>query len=79
MRRGYEFVTTPHIARNALWRTSGHYDYYRENMYVFEIDDEEFVIKPMNCPGHIQIYKSGMRSYRDLPLALRGVRDRLPP
>ena len=68
VRRGYEFVTTPHIARNALWRTSGHYDYYRENMYVFEIDDEEFVIKPMNCPGHIQIYKSGMRSYRDLPL-----------
>jgi threonyl-tRNA synthetase len=68
VRRGYEFVTTPHIARNALWRTSGHYDYYRENMYVFEIEDEEFVIKPMNCPGHIQIYKSGMRSYRDLPL-----------
>ena len=66
--RGYEFVTTPHIARGALWKTSGHYDYYRENMYVFDIDDEEFVIKPMNCPGHIQIYKSGMRSYRDLPL-----------
>jgi len=68
LRRGYEFVVTPHIARNALWRTSGHYDYYRENMYVFNIEDEEFVIKPMNCPGHIQIYKSGMRSYRDLPL-----------
>jgi threonyl-tRNA synthetase len=66
--RGYEFVTTPHIARNALWRTSGHYDYYRENMYVLDIEDEEFVLKPMNCPGHIQIYKSGMRSYRDLPL-----------
>jgi threonyl-tRNA synthetase len=68
LRRGYEFVTTPHIARNALWRTSGHYDYYRENMYVFDIEGEEFVLKPMNCPGHIQIYKSGMRSYRDLPL-----------
>jgi threonyl-tRNA synthetase len=66
--RGYEFVTTPHIARGALWKTSGHYDYYRENMYVFDIEDEEFVIKPMNCPGHIQIYKSAMRSYRDLPL-----------
>jgi threonyl-tRNA synthetase len=66
--RGYEFVTTPHIARNALWRTSGHYDYYRENMYVFDIEDEEFVLKPMNCPGHIQIYRSGMRSYRDLPI-----------
>ncbi len=66
--RGYEFVTTPHIARNALWRTSGHYDYYRQNMYVFEIEDEEFVLKPMNCPGHIQIYRSAMRSYRDLPI-----------
>jgi threonyl-tRNA synthetase len=67
-RRGYEFVTTPHVARDVLWRTSGHYDYYRQNMYVFNIDEEEFVIKPMNCPGHIQIYKSQMRSYRDLPL-----------
>jgi threonyl-tRNA synthetase len=68
IRRGYDFVTTPHIARNTLWRTSGHYDYYRENMYVFNIDDEEFVLKPMNCPGHIQIYQSRMRSYRDLPV-----------
>jgi threonyl-tRNA synthetase len=67
-RRGYEFVTTPHVARDVLWKTSGHYDYYRQNMYVFTIDDEEFVIKPMNCPGHIQIYKSQMRSYRDLPV-----------
>jgi threonyl-tRNA synthetase len=67
-RRGYEFVTTPHVARDVLWKTSGHYEYYRQNMYMFSIDDEEFVIKPMNCPGHIQIYKSGMRSYRDLPL-----------
>jgi threonyl-tRNA synthetase len=65
--RGYEFVTTPHVARNTLWKTSGHYDYYRENMYVFNIDEEEFVIKPMNCPGHIQVYQSKMRSYRDLP------------
>jgi len=61
-------VATPHVARNTLWKTSGHYDYYRDNMYVFNIDDEEFVIKPMNCPGHIQIYKSRLRSYRDLPL-----------
>jgi threonyl-tRNA synthetase len=67
-RRGYEFVTTPHVARDVLWRTSGHYEYYRQNMYLFNIDDDEFVIKPMNCPGHIQIYKSRMRSYRDLPL-----------
>ena len=67
-RRGYEFVTTPHVARHTLWRTSGHYEYYRENMYVFNIEDEEFVIKPMNCPGHIQVYQSRMRSYRDLPI-----------
>jgi threonyl-tRNA synthetase len=67
-RHGYEFVTTPHVARDTLWKISGHYDYYRQNMYVFNIDDEEFVIKPMNCPGHIQIYKSQMRSYRDLPI-----------
>ena len=66
--RGYEFVTTPHVARDVLWKTSGHYEYYRQNMYLFNIDDEEFVIKPMNCPGHIQIYKSRMRSYRDLPV-----------
>jgi len=66
--RGYEFVTTPHVARDALWKTSGHYEYYLQNMYVFNIDDDEFVIKPMNCPGHIQIYKSQMRSYRDLPI-----------
>ena len=69
-RRGYEFVTTPHVARDVLWKTSGHYDYYRQNMYVFNVDDEEFVIKPMNCPYHIQIYKSRMRSYRDLPVRL---------
>jgi len=68
--RGYDFVITPHVARNTLWKTSGHYDYYRENMYVFGIDDEEFVIKPMNCPGHIQVYQSKMRSYRDLPVRL---------
>jgi threonyl-tRNA synthetase len=56
------------VARDVLWKTSGHYEYYRQNMYAFNIDDEEFVIKPMNCPGHIQIYKNQMRSYRDLPL-----------
>jgi threonyl-tRNA synthetase len=67
-RRGYEFVVTPHVARDQLWKTSGHYDYYRDNMYVFGIDEDEFVIKPMNCPGHIQIYRSRIRSYRDLPI-----------
>ncbi|MDR1728833.1 MAG: threonine--tRNA ligase [Acidobacteriota bacterium] len=67
-RRGYEFVTTPHIGRDALWKKSGHYDYYKQNMYLFKIDEDEFVLKPMNCPGHILIYKSQMRSYRELPL-----------
>ncbi len=67
-RRGYEFVTTPHVARDILWKTSGHYEYYRQNMYTFRIDDDEFVIKPMNCPEHIQIFKTRMRSYRDLPV-----------
>ncbi|NJN63938.1 MAG: threonine--tRNA ligase [Acidobacteria bacterium] len=69
-RRGYEFVVTPHIARDTLFRTSGHYDFYRENMYTLVADDEEFVVKPMNCPGHVQIYKSSLRSYRDLPIRM---------
>lgn len=68
VQRGYELVTTPHIAHSDLWRTSGHYDFYRENMYTLGIDDEEYVLKPMNCPGHILIYQSQLRSYRDLPV-----------
>jgi threonyl-tRNA synthetase len=51
-----------------LWKTSGHYDYYKENMYTFKIEDKEYVLKPMNCPGHILIYQSKTRSYRDLPV-----------
>jgi threonyl-tRNA synthetase len=54
----------------ALWKTSGHYDYYRENMYSFIADEKEFILKPMNCPGHILIYKSKTRSYKDLPIRL---------
>ncbi|MFH0827883.1 MAG: threonine--tRNA ligase [Candidatus Omnitrophota bacterium] len=68
LKRGYEMVVTPHIMQAGLWKTSGHYDYYRENMYTFKIDEKEFVLKPMNCPGHILIYKSKLRSYRDLPV-----------
>jgi threonyl-tRNA synthetase len=56
--------------QSGLWRTSGHYDYYKENMYTFKIEEKEFVLKPMNCPGHILIYQSKMRSYRELPLRL---------
>jgi len=70
LKRGYQLVVTPHIMQAELWKTSGHWDYYRENMYTFKIDDKEFVLKPMNCPGHILIYKSKTRSYKDLPIRL---------
>jgi len=68
LKRGYQLVMSPHISRAALWKTSGHLDFYRKNMYLFSSGDEEWVIKPMNCPAHILIYKSRVRSYRDLPL-----------
>ncbi len=70
LKRGYQIVITPHIMQAELWKKSGHYDYYKENMYTFNIEDKEFVLKPMNCPGHILIYKSHTRSYRDLPIRL---------
>ncbi len=68
--RGYSFVYTPHIAKSDLWKTSGHYDYFLENMYTLPMDEEEYVLKPMNCPGHILIYQSTKRSYRELPVRL---------
>jgi threonyl-tRNA synthetase len=68
VRKGYQFVVTPHVAKIDLWKTSGHADYYRQNMYLFNIEDEEFVIKPMNCPGHITIYQTHRHSYRELPI-----------
>jgi len=67
---GYQLVVTPHIARGQLWRTSGHYDYYKENMYFVPVDPEEYVLKPMNCPGHMLIYRTKVHSYRDLPLRM---------
>jgi threonyl-tRNA synthetase len=67
-RRGYEMVITPHLFKGQLWHESGHLDYYADNMYAFEKDGAEYVVKPMNCPGHILIYRSRPRSYRDLPL-----------
>jgi threonyl-tRNA synthetase len=68
IRRGYQLVFTPHIMRRELWKVSGHEGYYSENMYPpMELDDAEYRLKPMNCPGHILIYKSQPRSYRDLP------------
>ncbi|MFA5604405.1 MAG: threonine--tRNA ligase [Dehalococcoidales bacterium] len=69
IKRGYDILYTPHIAKVDLWKTSGHWEFYRENMFSpMEIDDEEYVIKPMNCLYHILIYKSRLRSYRELPL-----------
>lgn len=66
---GYDFVYTPHVARSVLWKTSGHLDYYRDNMYpAMELENQEFLLKPMNCPGHILIYKNGLHSYRELPI-----------
>jgi threonyl-tRNA synthetase len=68
LKNGYQLVCTPHIARGELWRISGHLDYYEQNMYLLEKDGEPYVVKPMNCPFHIQIYKSQPRSYKDLPI-----------
>ena len=66
---GYELVNTPHVGREWLWRTSGHLDFYAENMFPkLEVDNNSYYLKPMNCPFHIMIYKSDIRSYRDLPL-----------
>ncbi|MDO8611784.1 MAG: threonine--tRNA ligase [Dehalococcoidia bacterium] len=68
---GYELVYSPHIGRSSLWETSGHLDFYAENMYSpMDVDGQDYYVKPMNCPFHIQIYKSGLRSYRDLPMRL---------
>lgn len=66
--RGYDLVMTPHLLKGKLWEQSGHAENYRPNMYFLKVDDEEYAVKPMNCPGHILIYKSRTRSYRDLPV-----------
>jgi threonyl-tRNA synthetase len=69
LKNGYDLVVSPHIGRANLWEISGHLGWYRENMYAaMKIDEEEYFAKPMNCPFHIQIYKSRIRSYRDLPI-----------
>lgn len=71
IKRGYQFVYTPHIAKVDLWRTSGHLNWYRENMFAgIEVEGQEYLVRPMNCPFHILIYKSTTRSYRDLPMRL---------
>lgn len=75
-RRGYEEVITPHIYKADVWKTSGHYDYYHDNMYFFNINEGteddpkpvEYGVKPMNCPGHVMLYNNDIHSYRDLPI-----------
>jgi threonyl-tRNA synthetase len=68
LKRGYDIVVGPQILKTELWQRSGHYENYRENMYFTEVDEQGFGIKPMNCLAHMMIYKSQLRSYRDLPL-----------
>ena len=68
-RNGYDMLYTPHVGKASLWETSGHLDFYREGMYAaMDVDGQEYFTKPMNCPFHIEIYKSSLRSYRELPL-----------
>ncbi len=67
-RYGYKFINTPIILSRELWETSGHWDHYQENMYTTKIDERDFAIKPMNCPGSILVYKNELHSYKDLPL-----------
>lgn len=68
LKRGYQFVVGPHILKLDMWKKSGHFDNYRDNMYFTKIDDIDYGIKPMNCLSHIMVYKSVIRSYRELPL-----------
>ena len=69
VKRGYDIVYTPHIAKLDLWRTSGHWEFYRDYLYApMKVEGQEYIIKPMNCLGHILIYKTKLRSYRELPL-----------
>ncbi len=71
LKRGYSLVYTPHVARSDLWKTSGHYNFYSENMFKrMELEDAEYQLKPMNCPFHILIYRDRLHSYRDLPVRL---------
>ena len=71
LKHGYVFVYTPHIGKSILWERSGHLDFYKENMYApMDIDGQDYYVKPMNCPFHIMIYKSRIRSYRELPIRM---------
>jgi len=67
---GYQEVITPEIFDSSLWHKSGHYENYKDSMFFTQVDEREFVVKPMNCPGHVLLYQAGLHSYRDLPLRL---------
>ena len=70
-KHGYDEINTPQVLDKAMWETSGHWDWYRENMFLTQTEDERvFALKPMNCPGHVQIFKHGLKSYRELPIKL---------
>jgi len=68
-KHGYDIIYSPHVASIELWKTSGHWDFYRENLFSpMDVEGQDYIVKPMNCPFHIQVYKSRLRSYRDLPI-----------
>ena len=67
---GYKEVKTPQIMDKTFWEKSGHWDNYKDNMFVTSSEKREYAVKPMNCPGHVQIFNNGLRSYRDLPMRL---------
>lgn len=69
-KEGYQFIKTPIMMSKELWETSGHWQNYKENMYISMVDDREFAIKPMNCPGSMLVYKNGLHSYKDMPLRI---------
>ncbi|MFH1868079.1 MAG: threonine--tRNA ligase, partial [Candidatus Omnitrophota bacterium] len=68
IKRGYEFIISPHILKSDIWVRSGHYEFYKEHMYIFKMDNEEYAVKPMNCPAHMITYNIKTRSYKDLPI-----------
>jgi threonyl-tRNA synthetase len=70
LKRGYDIIISPHIYKSDIWVRSGHYEFYKEHMYIFKVEKEEYAVKPMNCPGHMLVYGAKTRSYRDLPLRL---------
>ena len=67
---GYLEVNTPEMLDKALWEKSGHWEKFQEHMYITDADEKTFAIKPMNCPGHIQVFNQGLKSYKDLPLKI---------